>query len=377
MGIAFEDRVVGAHLGGAIGDGMGAPVEGFAPERVRERIGDGWDFTVFIPTQEWKPKGHGRITDDTLMTEALMRAYARKGDHLDAYDVRDHLLPEICDRDIWLPEWQKEARLIDRLNDVERYMRIRLRSFGAEPRTAGVGNTLNCAIAMYIMPVGAVNAGDPRAAYQEAAAFGLAESHAYAVEGAAALAAAYAAAFAPGATVDDVCTAALAVARDGTRVAIRAALDATDAGDDLPTWIGRVRAAVEPYDAHPDGAVLEESGARVGSYPDPRLAIEEVPVALAALRHGRGDVVATLRASVRYGRDCDSIAGMACGLAGALHGGDAIPAPLREASAAANRRDFVAQAQAFAAVCRAIHAADERRWAARRATLASARVGAG
>jgi ADP-ribosylglycohydrolase len=373
--MAFEEKLTGAVFGVAIGDGMGGPVEGWDSARLLEEC-SGWDFTQFLPGRErgiqdcepespWDhlQKGWGRITDDTLMTEALIRAYRQKRDHLDAFDFRDYLLPEMTETVTWVPELQRDTPIIDRLNVIERYTQIRLHDMGAEPRTAGIGNSLNCAIAMYIMPVGAVNAGDPRAAYQEAVALGMAESHSYAVEGAAVLAAGYAAALGAGATVADAEAAALRTARDGTKAAVSAALHATDPADELADWIARVREAVLPYDAASRASALEADPATViGSYHDPRLAIEEVPVALAALKYGQCDFLSTLKAAVYYGRDCDSIASMACGLCGALTGADGVPQKLRDASCAANRRDWERIAGDFGAAIADIWGADQQRF---------------
>ena len=49
---------------------------------------------------------------------------------------------------------------------------------------------VNCGAAMYIAPVGAVNAGDPRRAYDEAIAFASGHQESYGLEAAAVLAAA-------------------------------------------------------------------------------------------------------------------------------------------------------------------------------------------
>jgi hypothetical protein len=49
---------------------------------------------------------------------------------------------------------------------------------------------------------------------------------------------------------------------------------------------------------------------------------------------------------------------MACGLYGAIYGVEAIPARLREASDAANRRCLAALAADFAATVEAIHECD-------------------
>jgi ADP-ribosylglycohydrolase len=359
----FEEKLTGSLFGVAIGDGMGAPVEGWESARIFEQFGK-WDLTAFLPSSRGLPtgKGEGRITDDTLMTEALIRAYEKKREHLDAFDYRDYLLAEMTRTAVWLPERQKEMPIIERLNKLEKYTWFRLASFGADPRNAGLGNGINCAIAMFIMPIGAVNAGDPRGAYQEAAALAGAASHSYAVEGAAALTAGYAAALAFDATPAQVTDAAFKLSRDGTKEAIGAVLAATDPADDMPTWIAKARAAFIPYAASLGTCVLEEEPSmRIASTHDPRLAFEEVPVALGALKYGQGDFLRTLRAAVFYGRDCDSIAGMACGLCGALCGAAGIPASLRKSSCLANRRDWPEVARQFAAVAREIGIKDSQR----------------
>jgi ADP-ribosylglycohydrolase len=377
--MTFEDRLTGALYGVAIGDGMGAPVEGWNPRRVFEVFGEN-DLSAFLPiTNPERGKGEGRITDDTLMTEALIRAYARAGDHLDAYGYAEYLLPEITETVVFLPEYQREMPIFERLFYPEKYPFWRLRINNAEPRSAGIGNRVNCGVAMYIMPVGAVNAGDPEAAYREAADLGIAHNESFAVEAAAALAAAYAAAFRADSPVESsieaVLTAAGTLARDGTRLAIEACLQAARPGDDLRGFVERVRAAVAPFDqraAHaPDDAPLKVEGLSDAGRPSRLMSIEELPVALAALRYGGGDFMKTLRAGVFYGRDCDSIAGMACGLLGALRGMEAIPANLRRASDAANHRDFAAIASGFAQTARSIFAKDAERFAARQRVIAS------
>jgi ADP-ribosylglycohydrolase len=97
--------------------------------------------------------------------------------------------------------------------------------------------------------------------------------------------------------------------------------------------------------------------------------IEELPVALAALKHGGGDAVKTLKAGVLYGRDCDSIAGMALGLHGALYGVETIPAGLREAVDLANRRSFGELALKFALTVKTVFGKDEARFDAHRRSV--------
>ena len=363
---SFRDRVTGALYGLAIAEAMGAPQEGRPPEEVQASYGN-WDFRKFIPPR--KPgaaKGDGHITDDTLMTEALMRAYSKKGDHVDAYDFRDFLLPEILDTIVWVPERKQDMAIIGRLNPIEKYAVMRLNDVGVWPRVAGVGGVVNCGVAMFMLPVGAVNAGDPSAAYLEAAALGAAESESYGVEAAAALAAAYAAAFAPGSSIESVLAETQALIRldtsrlrdlrarralnmwslykDNTFDAVRATLEAADPKDDIPTFVSKVRAAYLPFE---------------------HTSIEEVPVAFAALKYGQGDYLRTLKVAVLYGRDNDSIAGMACGLIGALRGVQAIPEELRKVSDESNRRDFAGQSAVFFSTVQAIFEKDRTRWSRR------------
>ena len=372
----FRDKLEGSLYGQAIGDGMGAPVEGWSPDRIKEQFG-GHDFTTFIPaTHGGDPgfgKGAGRITDDTLMAEALIFAYMDAGDHLDAYGYAEFMLPHVQGVPVWVPERQKDMNLFDRLWHPEKYPWMRLAMGNADPRSAGVGNCVNCGVAMWMIPAGAVNAGNPDAAYQEAAAIGLAHNESFAVEAGAVMAAAAAAAFGADATIGDTVAAAERLSRDGTHGATEAAVAAADAGDDLDTFISRVRGAVASFDQReghvPDDKPLSLAAASDIGRPSRLAAIEELPVALAALKYGAGDFTKTLRAGVCYGRDCDSIAGMACGLYGAVYGRAGLTDALCAEADSANNRDFGALAGKFADTIAAIAAKDKERAAAHEAAL--------
>lgn len=350
----FREKLRGALYGVAIGDAMGAPVEGKMPDAIRHQFGDHDLLTFLPPTHGGDPdtgKGNGRITDDTLMTEALIKAYIEAEAHLDAYGYVEYLLPHVRGTPVWVPERQQEMDLWDRLWFPEKYPWMRLTMGNVDPRRAGVGNAVNCGIAMWMMPVGAVNAGSPEAAYQEAAAIGIAHNESYAVEAGAVMAAAAARAFAPDATVESVLDTSQALARDGTRNAIAAAVGAAEPGAGIREFIDTVRRAVRSYDPReghvPDDSPLLTVGLSDVNLPSRIHAIEELPVALAALKYGAGDFNATLEAAVRYGRDCDSTAGMACALFGAIFGLSHLTPGLVEAVDPANCRDFRVLADRF------------------------------
>ncbi|MCL6445630.1 MAG: ADP-ribosylglycohydrolase family protein [Alicyclobacillus sp.] len=367
----LDDKIAGALYGLAIGDAMGAPVEKWPAARIAATFDS---VNEFLPaTHSGDPltgKGGGRFTDDTLMTEALIRAYSKCQNHMDSYDFEKYMLPEMAQTEVWVPERQRVMAILERLYWPEKYPWIRLFVNNSEPRSAGIGNRVNCGVAMYMMPVGAVNAGDPAAAYQEAASLAIAHNESFAVEAAAVMAAASAAAFGAGSTIEQVVHTAKSMARDGTGKAIRSVLDVVDVNMAREEFIDRVRAAVSPYDQRPDYLPDDKSFSCTGiqadvGRPSRESSIEELPVALAVLLYGNGDFMKTLSTAVFYGRDCDSIAGMACSLFGAIHGVEAIPSPLRHGVNEANRRDFSKLAVTLTNTVRIVFEKDKQRFASR------------
>jgi ADP-ribosylglycohydrolase len=74
--------------------------------------------------------------------------------------------------------------------------------------------------------------------------------------------------------------------------------------------------------------------------PSRRKSIEEVPVALGFLLVTKGDFEQAIFGAANYGRDNDSIAGMAGAIAGALHGDSVIRPEWIATLDAANRVDL-------------------------------------
>ncbi len=301
-------------------------------------------------------KGDGHVTDDTLMTHALIRVYDKVRDHLDAYAVADHLVPDLL-APRWIPELETEAPPLQRIFLAEKWLVARLHYGHVDPREAGAGNIVNCGAAMYMAPVGLVNAGRPEAAYAEALEVAAPHQSSYGREAAGVFAAAVAAACHPGATPGTVVDAALALAKDGTRSAIEAVCEVAALHDGFESALVPLRTAVEPFDTVGPDYRSPLLGAR---RPSRLHAVEELPIALGMLLVGGGDYRRTVLGSVNYGRDCDSIATMSGAIAGAL-GGEA-PADWAAAVARASRLDLEAPARALAGVAREVFARDlERR----------------
>ena len=358
----LDERISGALVGAAVGDALGGPVEGYSPEQILERHGGrvhgivgpwhGDDWRTARPLAPYH-KGDGHVTDDTLMTHALVRVYARVRDHLDAYAIAGHLVPDLMTEPRWIPELESEALPLQRIFLAEKWLVTRIHYGHADPREAGTGNIVNCGAAMYMAPVGLVNAADPRAAYAEALDIAGAHQSSYGREAAGVLAAAVAAACTPGATPDSVVSACLSLAKDGTRAAVERVCEEASRHTDFESALRPLREAVAPYDTVGPDYRAPSLGAR---RPSRLHAIEELPVALGMMVVARGDYRHAVLGAVNYGRDCDSIATMAGALAGAL--GSPVPEDWAKTVAEASRLDLWEPAATLTAVTREIFARD-------------------
>ncbi|MFJ8023023.1 ADP-ribosylglycohydrolase family protein [Streptomyces sp. NPDC096311] len=358
----LDERITGALVGAAVGDALGGPVEGYTPEQIVERHGGRihgivgpWNGDAWRTARPIAPyhKGDGHVTDDTLMTHALVRVYATVRDHLDAYAVAEHLVPDLMTGPRWIPELEADAIPLQRIFLAEKWLVARLHYGHVDPREAGTGNIVNCGAAMYMAPVGLVNAANPAGAYTEALDVAGAHQSSYGREAAGVFAAGVAAACAPGASPDSVVAACLSLAKDGTRSAIEAVCEVAARHTDFESALIPLREAVAPYDTvGPD----YRSPSLAARRPSRLHAIEELPVALGMLVLSGGDYRHAVLGSVNYGRDCDSIATMSGALAGAL--GSEIPHDWAKTVAESSRLDLHAPATTLTGVAREIFARD-------------------
>lgn len=368
----FTGRVRAMLHGIALGDALGAPVEKLSAAEIKARYGRvtsleaRWHKMDLPPeARNHRVRGNGIVTDDTLMTLALMDIYAETGRHLDAWDMADGMVRQIAWMPRWIPEMQRETNLIDRLFYPEKWIYQRHQLSGCDPRQGGIGNMVNCGAAMYIAPIGVVNAADPRAAYDEAIAFASGHQQSYGLEAAGVLAAAVAAAFVPETTIEAVVDTALALAKDGTRAAIAdiagAARELRRAGADYDQVVERFHAIIAAYSPMGDDVThsIKKAGVATAAYQPSRLgAIEELPLALGFALFNEGDFRLSIEDGINSGRDTDSIGVMAGAILGAMHGEAVIEAADREALDRANRFDLTAAADRFAATATRILGAD-------------------
>lgn len=330
------DKVRGCLYGGAIGDALGAPAEWHLPPDIQARYGYITDFVDPWDGPSDLGKGNGRYTDDSHMIQVLSRIYIETGDHLDAFRFASGVIPLIAQERRWVPEFGREMPLVERLFYPEKWLYMRLCLANADPRQGGVGNMVNCGAAMYAAPVGIVNACDPAQAYREAVDIFSAHQQSYGLEAAAVMAACVAEAFRPEATVDSIVETALHFSKEGTHEAIAAVIDCARQYSDWKAAIGPLREAIRPYDGAAELNTMRGNGSN-NWQPSREHSIEEVPVALGFLMVAGGDFEASIFGSANYGRDNDSIAGMAGAIAGALHGAQAIRSGWMQQIDSANR----------------------------------------
>lgn len=386
QGLSLRGRVRALIHGVALGDAIGAPIEKLSAAEIAQRYGrvssldtEWHKMSLDATARNGRIRGNGIVTDDTMMMLCLMDIYAETGRHLDAWDMADGMVRQIAWVPRWVPELQREAMLIERLFYPEKWIFQRHQLASCDPRQGGIGNMVNCGAAMYVAPIGVVNACDPRAAYDEAIAFASGHQESYGLEAAGVFAAAVAAAFIPGTTIDEVVETALALAKDGTRNAIADIADAAKrlrtSGADHATVVVEFHRVIAPYS--PMGDDVNHTPAKAGrltnAYQPSRLgAIEELPLALGFCLFNAGNFRKSIEDGANSGRDTDSIAVMAGAILGAMHGESVIAEADRALLDTANRLDLNASADAFTATVKAILASDQAAAdtrAARRAAL--------
>jgi ADP-ribosylglycohydrolase len=367
-GLSLKGRIRALLYGVALGDALGAPVEKLSAGDIRARYGrvtslDTRWHKMDLPeaARNGRVRGNGIVTDDTLMTLAVMNIYHKEQRALDAWDMAHGMVHEIAWKPRWIPELQREALLVERLFYPEKWIYQRHQLSRVDPRQGGIGNMVNCGAAMYIAPVGAANACDPQAAYDEAIAFAAGHQQSFGLEAAGVMAAAVAAAFVPGTSLDDVVEAAIRVAKDGTKRAIadvvasaRKLRDGDRTHAEVTAEFHRIIAAYSPMGDDVNHSP-DKAGMPTDAYQPSRLhAIEELPLALGFAIVNSGDFRRTIEDGINSGRDTDSIGVMAGAILGAMQGEAVIDAADLALLNKANKLDLIAEADRFADIAQNI-----------------------
>ena len=366
--IDFRERVKGVLLSTALGDAMGAPVEKLSYEEIKEQYGrveslhtKWYKDDLGFEESLGKRRGKGIVTDDTLMTLALCNVYQIEKRHLDAYDMANEFAKEIAFRKVYIPEFGRQAMLIERLFYPEKHIFLRNVLANCDPREGGYGNMINCGAAMYIAPIGIVNAGNPKGAYDEAISFAMAHQASYGLEAAGVLAACVSKAFESNTTIADIIEVAIHYAKDGTKAAIQEITDLATELKEKNASMDEVVAAfhhcLEKFspmknDVH---RKIEKLGIPSNHYTPSRIwSIEELPIALGFIVYNDGEFYKSIYDGINSGRDTDSIGVMIGVILGAMYGSSVITDEDIKSLEVANRLDFNQLTDSFSEVAKQI-----------------------
>ncbi|MFO8007547.1 MAG: ADP-ribosylglycohydrolase family protein [Candidatus Brocadiia bacterium] len=299
MAAQLRDAVYGCLVAGAIGDSLGAPVEGWYYQDIRDEHGK---VDHFMPFETGYSDGTpGTVTDDSVLRHYLCMAIVRKGGRVTPDDFAE----------VWLDTLNP-----DRLWDNERIVLQKLR-IGMNPWDTGRGTPPTGCASMAIAPIGLVNAADPAQAYQDAFNIASINQDGPNRDAAATIAAAVAAAFLPGAGVQGVLDAMFEHSAEVVRRSLVLGMDLARASEGPDEFVEKF------YDSLLDwtwpSRHWEPERYFSGS------SLEILPAVAGILHLCDADVERCLVEGASFGRDCDTIAGIAGNIAGVLRGTSGIP----------------------------------------------------
>ena len=297
------DRTYGCLVGGAIGDALGAAVEGWPYYQIRDEYGKIDDFKeYYMPYRNTTP---GSVTADSTIRQYVTLAVIENDGRISPERFADVLQEHLNPSRVWV-----NGELV-----------VKKLSAGVNPWYAGRGTIPDNKVTSAITPIGVVNACDPTQAYQDAFNVASVLQDDYHQEISATVAAGVAAAFDPDATVQTV----IDTMMEQTNSILLRAMDLTlEIAEEFPTVDQFVEAFYEELldwrwpavqwgaDRYHEGKVFSAD------------ALETVPVAMAILSLCDGDVNESIIEGANFGRDSDAVATLTGSIAGVLEGADAI-----------------------------------------------------
>jgi ADP-ribosylglycohydrolase len=361
------DAVYGCLIGGAIGDALGAPVEGWYWTDIRAKHGrvtelmpgfgntgacyGGTTGERYGAAYDGPPSQPGWITDDTTMRHYLSLAIARKQGRVTPDDYRDVLVELFNPNRVWV----NERALIWKLKA------------GVNPWDSGRGQIPAGCATMMIAPVGIINAGNPAQAYQDGWNIAYVDQEGHNRDGAATVAAGVAAAFLPDATVETVLATMTKYSSEFMRRAIELTMDLATTSDSVDDFAEKYYAKMLDWSwPSPPGHAWNKDRFFSGN------TVELVPITMAILHLCDGDVNESIIEAASFGRDCDTTASLAGSIAGVMHGASALRRDWIETVEQANvdffvevegdpRANFLAMARRLVSALEAEHRTAEAR----------------
>jgi ADP-ribosylglycohydrolase len=210
---------------------------------------------------------------------------------------------------------------------------------GMDPWGSGRGNIPAGCATMAIAPVGIINAGNPAQAYQDGWNIAFVDQEGHNRDGAATVAAGVAAAFSPGATVDDVLAMMRCYSSSFMQRAIELTMDLATQSDDVDAFAAQYYAHMLDWSwPTPPGSIWNKERFFSGN------SVELVPITMAILHLAGADPNQAMIEAASFGRDCDTTASLVGSITGALYGASAIRDDWVATVETANR-DFFAEVE--------------------------------
>ena len=307
------DAVYGCLIGAACGDALGAPVEGMYFREIREKYNR--VLTRMLPFDKGYQGGAGgTVTDDSVLRHYLCLAIVEKNGRITPDDFAQ----------LWIDDRVNERRLWRN----ERGVRYKIRQ-GMNPWVTGIGSIPVGCGTMMIAPIGIINAGNPRQAYQDAFNVASMIVAGHNRDAAATVAAAQAVAFRPGATVSDVLDGMMEYSADIVHRALDLALRLARDSKDVDDFCAR----------YYDSVLMDWKWPQRGFRMEKHFSGDslEIITAAAGILHLCGDDPnTTIIEAANFGRDCDTMGTVAGGIVGALYGAGSIREDWKEACESAN-----------------------------------------
>ncbi|TVY07378.1 ADP-ribosylglycohydrolase family protein [Paenibacillus cremeus] len=319
--ISLKDKFYGCIAGVYVGAAMGAPVKGLSHQEIEAKYGVLDRLLSYERNNSGWVREKGTTEDGVERHKLMATAIIEKQDRVNAEDIRA----------IWVRDIRAEAAgtiaepFETTLLGVAK-SGIPARDLGKYCDYAGLSTASGSC-----QPIGLINAGDVRNAVADAFEIGqlYQASKSYAVRWAGVSAAAIASATKPGATVDSVigdifryCDYSdLAAKIDGTKYGYLRdnVIQELDSGLKRTVHCQDFRELREAFDKIYYGCGVPYCNS---------FANEALTKALCILRLVKGNVHDAILAGVNMGRDTDSVASIAGGLAGALSGSATLPEEL-------------------------------------------------
>jgi ADP-ribosylglycohydrolase len=301
---SLQDKVFGCLAASRIGSSMGAAVEGWSPERIKETHGFVDRYLTYLHYAnrgvDWqRPPG---TTEDGIERQKLMcRAIIEKGDRITLDDLY-RVTAEATDLD--------KMRYMTQPEDLQVTQYVKGGVPAAQVGYLTTWHGTNFARACH--PIGLINAGDPDGAVRDVNEIG--RLYFPPTDIALAWAGVYVAAIAeatkPDATVDSVVASGLRFATPQITTEIERALG-----------LAREHAEYEPF-----RNAFYRFYTGTGVHYAMSMANETVSKCFAVFVHSKASPKQAILESVNFGRDTDCLAATAAGLAGALSGSADLPA---------------------------------------------------